>query len=341
MDYFCLPPVLPMRVDEKRVVMAPWFPTTVQRHDFSSIQSAMRQTNPSGELKKENRRHISEVLLAERLGLDDEWVDPDNIRQLPTKLPPGGWRKRTSTESFDLNGYIEQLVKAGCHRQVLYWCLQQMSRAANKVRMGAVRKAVLTEGEVDHDLITVEQPLATGDDMQDLTNKVQAATEMISRYENELLMAAEVLLDNPQLRKGMTEFEEVTPDEAMLMLRSLLHWIKRLADAWPAPNLNTLMKSKGVLFLLAYVRLCERRSTPRPRSRKTKETAGPTKPDRLALKNASTVADIAQLYTGEEFTPSNLIDKLQDFRLKHPNPHGRMVSLLKSLEEVARSRPSR
>lgn len=270
--------------------------------------------------------------------MGDEWVDPDNIGHLPTKPPPGDWRKRTSAESFDLRGYIEQLVQAGCHRQVLYWCLQQMNRAANKVRMGAVRKAVLMAGEVDHDLITVDHPLATGDDMQDLTNKVQAATEMISRYENELLIAANVLLDNPQLRRDLTEFEEVAPDEAMLMLRSLLHWIKRLAQVWPAPNMNTLMKSKGLLFLLAYVRVCEKRTTASPRPSRRKKPSKQTSPDRLSVEHANTVAHIALLHTGEKFTPDNLVDKLQDFHKTHPTLHNRMMGLLERLEEVARTR---
>jgi hypothetical protein len=301
----------------------------------------MFRTDPTGELKKEHRRRVSEVLLIHRLGLENDWLDPDDIANLPTKLPKSGWRKRTAAENSDLKRYIGHLAAVGCNRQVLYWCLWNMSRAAHELRMGAVQKSILKEGAEEYDLVTVPQLLATGDDMAELTKTVQDAADMISRYEKELLIAANVLLDNPQLRKDLMEFEEVTPNEAMPMLRSLLHWIKRLADAWPAPNLNTLMKSKGVLFLLAYVRLCEKRSTPSPRSRITKERAGPTKPDRLAVKNASTVADIAQLYTGEDFTPDNLIDKLQDFHHKHPNPHSRMVSLLKSLEDVARSRPLR
>jgi hypothetical protein len=293
-----------------------------------------------GELKKENRRRVSDALLIQRLGLEDDWGDPNDIADLPTKLPKSGWHKRTVAETSDLKRHIGHLVAVGCNRQVLYWCLWHMSRAAHQLRMGAVQKSVSKEGGEDYDLETVPQLLATGDDMRELINKVQAAADMISRFQKELLIAANVLLDHPQLRRDMMESEQVTPEEAMTMQRSSLHWTMRLADAWPAPNLNTLMTSKGVLFLLAYVRMCEERSTPSPRSHKTKERADPTKPDRLALKNASTVADIAQLYTGEEFAPSNLIDKLQDFHLKHPNPHGRMVSQLKSLEEVARSRPS-
>jgi len=299
------------------------------------------RTNRIGELKKEHRRRVSEVLLIQRLGLENVGWDPDDIADLPTKLPKSGWHKRTVAENADLKRHIGHLVALGCNQQVVYWCLWNMSRPAHELRMGAVQKSVLKEGEEDYDLETVQQPLATDDDMAGLTAKVQAAADSISRFKKELLIAANVLLDDPEVRRDMMESEKVTPDEAMSMLKSLLHWIRRLAESWPAPNLNTLMTSKGVLFLLAYVRMCEERSTPSPRSHKRKKRAGPTKPDRLALKNASVVADIAQLYTGEEFTPSNLIDKLQDFQLEHPKLHGRMVSLLKSLEEVARSRRSK
>jgi hypothetical protein len=214
-----------------------------------------------------------------------------------------------------------------------------MSHTAKRLRMGALRKAVLREGEEDADLVTVEHPLATGDDMTELINKVQTAAEMILRYENELLIAADVLLDKPQLRRDMMEFEEVTPDEAMLLLRSLLHWIKQLARAWPAPNLNTLMRSKGVLFLLAYVRMCEKRSpTSLCSGRRKKRSKQPSR-DRLTLEHADTIAHIVLIYTGEEFKPDNLVDKLQDFRRKYPTIHRRMVSLLKRLEEVARAKP--
>jgi hypothetical protein len=294
-----------------------------------------------GELKKQHRRRVSEVLLIQRLGLENDWADPDDIADLPTKLPKSGWHKRTVAENSDLKRHIGHLVAVGCNRQVLYWCLWNMSRAAQELRMGVGQKSTLKEGEEEYDLEPDLQLLATGDDMTELTNKVQAAADIIFRFQKELLIAADVLLDDPQLRKDLTECEEVTPDEAMLMLRSLLYWIKRLAGVWPAPNLNTLMKSKGVLFLLAYVRLCEKRSTPHPALCETKETAGRTKPNRLTTKNASAIAEIVQLYTGEELTPSNLIDKLQDFHQNHPNLHSRMMSLLNSLEEVARSRPPR
>jgi hypothetical protein len=183
--------------------------------------------------------------------------------------------------------------------------------------------------------------LATSDDMAVLINKVQAAAEMIKRYENELLVAADVLHHNPQIRRDLVEFEEVAPDEAMAMLRSLLPWIQRLAQSWPAPNLKTLMNSKGLLFLLAYVRMCEKRSIASMNSSRRKKRLQLPDRSRLAVRHAHTVAYITLLYTGKKFKADNLVDKLQDFHEKHPTLYGRMIGLLENLEEVARSRPRR
>jgi hypothetical protein len=119
----------------------------------------MQQTDPSGEIKKENRQRVSEALLVERLGLGDEWQDPGNFGDLPTRLPPSGWYKPTKAESFDLKQSIEQLGTLGCDRRVLYWCLWQMSHAANKVRMGSVHETVAKQGEDDRDLVIVKRPL--------------------------------------------------------------------------------------------------------------------------------------------------------------------------------------
>ena len=49
---------------------------------------------------------MSEVLLIQHLGLEDDWLDPDDIANLPAKLPKSGWHERTVAENFDLKAHI-------------------------------------------------------------------------------------------------------------------------------------------------------------------------------------------------------------------------------------------
>jgi hypothetical protein len=72
------------------------------------------------------RNRIAEVLLAERLGLSDDWKDPDNIPDLPQTLPPVAGRKMSPGEAKEVEKQVTLLVACGCRRHVLYWCLERL-----------------------------------------------------------------------------------------------------------------------------------------------------------------------------------------------------------------------
>lgn len=290
------------------------------------------------ELKRANRKKISEALLAERLGLTDEWQNVENL-SLPVSLPPSGKRKTSKAESFDLKRYIDELGTLGCDRQVVYWCLEQTGHTVEMARMGAMRRGVAKPGEDDLDVRVMPNPSPTSDDMVSLESKFRAALEGLRRHQDELVMTADVLLESPKVPWDLMEVQELTPDDAVAILRSLLHWATRIAQAWPAPNLKTLMRSKGLLFLLAYVHMCERRGA----MTKNGTKKGPRRATsaRLSVRHVHTIVHIALLYTGEPFSADNLVDKLQDFQREYPALSGRMNGLLENLEEIARRNPRR
>src|ERR1700686_4992539 len=82
------------------------------------------------------RKQISEALLAELFCLDKEWLDPANViylpEALPLELPQNGGRKISTSDVRDLKRYLDDLVARGCHRQVLYWCMEQLGPDADR-----------------------------------------------------------------------------------------------------------------------------------------------------------------------------------------------------------------
>jgi hypothetical protein len=73
------------------------------------------------------RKRISEQLLIERLLLDEEWLDPANVHvQFPTRLPKRVRKDKKASEIREIEKELDRLVKHGCHRGVLYWCLERL-----------------------------------------------------------------------------------------------------------------------------------------------------------------------------------------------------------------------
>ena len=309
----------------------------------------MRKSKEGSDDKKkasDARNRIAELLLAERLSLHVEWLDPGNIAVLPQTLPQGGGRKLSPTDVKDLEKYLDGFVRSGCSLRVLYWCLERLGPQADRKRAGEVLKlifpetprklikegAVFYEDETDIDWVSWTPALATREDMAGVITKIEAAAKAIRRFEKELVMVADALGDALPLPQGLWTDELFDADETMLILRQSLAWAKKLAASWQAPNHRLLVKSKGILYLLMYVWIHTKQSPAREGKTKRKRSRK-TKPYRIARQVAHTISIIAHLYCGMSSPAEDLIDKLEDFHDDYPDLHKSMVILLESLEE--------
>jgi hypothetical protein len=181
--------------------------------------------------------------------------------------------------------------------------------------------------------------MATREDMVALANKVRAALEGIKRYRDELLLVADACSDSIDLPSGLFSEPEL-PDESMIVLLSSLSWVRKLALAWESPNATALMKSKGLLFLLAYAWVCTAARLVdvdrKPQHRSSKGTTS----YRLSTGAAQELAEVAHIYLGRSFTAGDLNDKLQDFATSEPEVFRGLLALAETLHETARNTSS-
>ena len=140
-----------------------------------TICAAMRSPAPSTPRKERlPRRRVEEVLLKERLGLGDEWIErweqggkcfEESLA--PAGLPPFIRATLSPGKVARVENHLDRLVAAGCRRPVLYFCLEELSPDAVAVREGRRRRPVAEEdGEFS---LTPERTagrrLATREDM--------------------------------------------------------------------------------------------------------------------------------------------------------------------------------
>ena len=275
-------------------------------------------------MTKVSRRKVEETLLEDRLRLNDEWVDRREeggkcVEEslAPAGLPPSIRGMLGPRKSDDVEGHIRRLVKAGCLRHVLYFCLAELSPEAVATREGKRWRSVPREdGECDLLAEAMEgRPLATHEDLEALPKRVESARRVIHRYHRELLLVADT--NEFRLPTGM-EAEPRDADDAFWLLNESLSWVSSLAKAYTKPYEKTLLKSKGLLFLTAYV-------LKYADARKVKEQRW------LGVKGE--LAGLASLITKREWRPSDLRDKLRKFEKDYPRLH---KVLLRKLDELHR-----
>jgi hypothetical protein len=278
----------------------------------------------------DDRNRIAEVLLAERLGLSDDWQDPDNIPDLPQTLPPVDGREVSRDEAKEVEKQITALVACGCQRPVLYWCLERLGPEADKVRKGQVKYLVPGDVKRKNPWATKTPALQTREDTARFITLSKAYEKALQQAENALLMVAEAQPDGHPLPTGFLTVEPDNAHEAMLSLRQLVAWARKLGEAYHAPNIGQLVKSKGTLFLLTYAWI-HTKYLPDGVVLSGKGTRQ-TKPYRITRQVADPVAIIGQVYDGIDSSPDDLIDKLEDFHKGFPKLYDRMVNMLMSLD---------
>jgi hypothetical protein len=290
-------------------------------------------------MPKQERRRIDEQLLRERLGLDEDWIDRNEhgTVHLPSTLPRFIARVHSGREVEELNANLDRLVAAGCRREALYFCLQQLSPVAEETRAGREWASVPGKDGEDDKLQTRARKLGTSEDLEVVVNNAGKALKSIRRYRRELLIAADV--KRPPLPSTMlTEVSDV--DEALSLLLKSLAWVRELAKSYTAPFETTLLKSKGLLYLTLYVTMYAETKEPRsPQHRAASGTPVRPKPEGRAKRNVlpadNVLARIAEFCTGTHRAPSDLRGKLKRFQSDYPTLYVKMAAKMKALHRNA------
>ena len=269
------------------------------------------------------RRRVEEVLLAERLGLHDEWVsrwrDVDDEwceeSLAPAGLPSFIRAMLGRYKVYDAEGHVKRLVEAGCRPEVLYFCLEELSPDAAAIRHGRRRRPVPGEdGEFSPSAEWTERrPLATREDMEAVRNKAEAARRLILRHQRELLLVADTR--EVPLPSGIMTAPE-NADDALSLLKESLAWVSSLAGVYTAPFEKTLLKSKGLLYLTTYVLAHADAREIQGRRGDGVDTA---------------LAGLASLVTKRAWSPSDLREKLRKFEKDHPRLYKLLVRKLDEL----------
>ena len=182
--------------------------------------------SPKGKKTKKariERRKVSEALLADRLGLYDEWVErwQQGSKCVEESLVPSNLpqfvRKRTPAEIMDVERNVKRLVAAGCRRPVLYFCVEELSPEAPAIRAGRRRRSVPGK-DGEYGLLAVreeERPHATREDMEAVRNKAR----LIHRHQRELLLVGDTR--EVPLPSGIMTVPENADDALSLLKESL------------------------------------------------------------------------------------------------------------------------
>lgn len=297
--------------------------------------------------ERTNRRAISEALLAERMGLNDPWIErweEDGVWRedscLLGQLPRFIRKMLNEDEIATVENKVDQLVAAGCQRPVVYFCLEQLSPAAEWSRSGGHLKGVQAQQGEELATQSRKKPIATREDMATVASKARAARKEIHSHKNELSFTAEVV--KCALPGGVSTSAE-NPDDALLLLESALSWVAKLADAYATPMVSTLIKSKGLLYLTMYVgRHADEGELYGQRTDSvladSKKASGDLRARRTHLPAANVLVNLLSMIMGadQSWSPSELKDKVESFRQDHSRLHTLLGQRLSELHQFAR-----
>jgi hypothetical protein len=291
-------------------------------------------------MAKPDRKRMDEVLLRNALGLDDDWLnrDEDGVAHLPTRLPSFIRQGHSERDVGQVEAAVNRLVSAGCRRQALYFCLQELSPAAERSRRGQEWAFLKDKQNTDPEELRIKPlKLASKEDVKVVANHAKRALRVIREYRRELLLAHEAT--KSRLPRGLIV---AAPDagEAISLLLASLAWVRELANSYVAPFETTLLKSKGLFCLTLYVSMYadaarlksaqQRAESERPgvHLRKQRHTKRDALPEHA-------LANIASVCTGHHRAPSDLNAKLKRFEKDYPALHKTMKTKMAALHRAA------
>ena len=266
--------------------------------------------------RKKDPNKISEVLLADRLGLGEEWIEKteDNAGNwvedslAPDDLPQFIRSEHTPAEIMEVKRAVQRLVAAGCRQSVLYLCLEELSPEAEAIRAARRRVSVLGKDD-EYDLLPEREEqrrYALGEDLEAVSNKATDTRQLIRRYRRELLLSADT--KKSPLPPGIISVTS-DADEALSMVTELLTWVASLAEEYTTPHETTLLKSKDLLYLIAYV----------------VKYADADRIHGQARGEDDALSDLATRVTGKPWSSSDLREKLHNFEKDHKPLYKRLM----------------
>ncbi len=287
--------------------------------------------------RKAARKRITEQVLIERLSLDEEWSDPENIHvQFHDRLPESLQNDKFPAVIREIEQDVDRLVARGCHRGVVYWCLERLLPEEEQLRLKGAPTSVLDEDNAPIVKRIPSRPLATREDMSVLESKLGAVSKEIKRYQRELLLMADAFPTEYPLPEGLLTEGPCDPADALLLLQSSLTWAQKLAENWAAPQLSTIMRSKGTLYLIAYVSM-RSLAGERPGDGKGTRNSGAALGNRVLLRrpDAKVIAQVIHACSGIGIHEDDIVAKLRDFRADYPSLYNRLVDLMEHLHAAA------
>jgi len=206
-----------------------------------------------------------------------------------------------------------------------------------EIRSGREWTAVPGKDGGDDSLHMREGKLKPSEDLKKLATKAKVVKKEIHLYQRELLLAAQTNVH--PLPDGMTTRLEPAED-AIALLESSLAWIAKLAEGYAAPYATTLLKSKGLIFLTAYVWMYAESGKLRgPQHLAAKDIGATNRPEVRARRDVhpqdAALASVATLCSGKDggWSPSELYAKLDTFQTDHPRLYALLYSKLKELHD--------
>lgn len=286
-----------------------------------------------------DRKKIDEMLLRERLGLDDDWLhrDDNGVAHLPMRLP-SFIKPRLHSEMVSLESAINRLVSAGCRRQALYFCLQELSPGTERSRRGLGWMYDRTQPSSDPEVsYRTELKLAPKQDVQDVAAHAEKALQTVRKYNRELLLVYDTL--KPSIPVIFADTVDKGP-ETLNALLALLAWVRDLATSYVAPFETTLLKSKRLLYPTVYVSMYAdaeklKSALQRGGSERDGTHVRKQRPKKRDFRPEHALAQIANICTGHHWAPSDLSAKLKTFEKDYPALHKKMKAKMTALHRAA------
>jgi hypothetical protein len=167
--------------------------------------------------------------------------------------------------------------------------------------------------------------------MLSLVSRIRSASRLIEQYKRELMFTAVAFQGQIPLPEAPITDGPGDPADARLLLQSSLTWVRTLAEHWAAPQLSTVMRSKGTLFLAAYVSTTTNPDLRRHHHRTPRSRVAAGKAVILRRPEARVVVRLVDACSQIAIHEDDLVAKLKDFRADHPILFDRLVSLLNHL----------
>jgi hypothetical protein len=289
-------------------------------------------------MAKQERKRVDEVLLRERLGLDDDWLnrDADGTARLPRTSPRFIKDGHSEREIASLESAIDRLAAAGCRREAVYFCLRELSPAAERSRRGQEWVSAPGPKVGDPEILQIRSlKLAPKEDLKVVANHAKKALRVIRKHRRELLLAYDVT--KPPLPRGLVAGAPDAGEALSLLLKSLA-WVRELANSYIAPFETTLLKSKGLLYLTLYVSMyadTERLKSSQRRAHSEEPSARRERRAKRAVLPDHALASVANFCTDGEWAPSELFTKLSGFEKAYPALYAKLKTKMAALHRNA------